>query len=39
MALVREALSQERDCPTELECQLHVEMEITRQAYDRLSQD
>ena len=39
MALVTEALSQERDCPAELECQLHAELETMRQAYIRLSRD
>ena len=39
MALVTEALSQEMDCPTELECQLHAELETMKQAYIRLSLD
>ena len=39
MTLVKEALSQERGGTIEQECQLHAELEIIRQAYDRLSRD
>ena len=39
MTLVREALSQDRECTPEQVCKLHAELEIMRQAYDRLSRD
>ena len=39
MTLVKEALSQDRTCTPEQECKLHAELEIMRQAYDRLSRD
>ena len=39
MTLVREALSQDRECTPEQEFKLHAELEIMRQAYDRLSRD
>lgn len=39
MALVREAMCQGRGGTTEQQCQLHAELEVMRQAYDRLSRD
>ena len=39
MAVVQEALSQERGGTPEQQCELHAELEVMRQAYDRLSRD
>ena len=39
MAIVQEALSQERGGTPEQQCELHAELEVMRQAYVRLSRD
>ena len=39
MTVVREALSQDRGGTPEQQCELHAELEVMRQAYDRLSRD
>ena len=36
MTIVREALSQGRGGDPDQQCQLHAELEVMRQAYDRL---
>ena len=39
MTVVREALSHYRDGTPEQQCELHAELEVMRQAYDRFSRD